>query len=165
MQQAAAKTKTKGKAMTMTTMTNGQVTAPTARPLPAINDVVPEKLISKRDVARRLGKTIRTIDHWMQRGLLPYYKIGRTVSFRWSEVERRLAEFKVGGKVPLPISPDGEKTRRHGDQRRTSNIQHPTLNAQGVNRENVSARTRTSTTTRTKGSAEPKVGLPPAVME
>jgi predicted DNA-binding transcriptional regulator AlpA len=101
MQQATAKTKTKGKAMT--TMTNGQVTAPTARPLPAINDAVPEKLISKRHVARRVGKSIRTVDHWMQRGLVPYYKIGRTVSFRWSEVERRLAEFQVSGSAQAKL--------------------------------------------------------------
>jgi len=81
--------------MTTTTMTNGKVTLPTTRPLPAISDVVTEKFISKRDVARRLGKTIRTVDHWMKRGMLPHYKFGRTVSFKWSVVERRLEEFKV----------------------------------------------------------------------
>lgn len=84
--------------MTMTTMTQGKVMLPTARPLPAISDVVTEKFISKREVARRLGKTIRTVDHWMKRGLLPYYKIGRTVSFKWSEVEQRLAGFQVRGR-------------------------------------------------------------------
>lgn len=113
--------------MTTTTMTNGKVTLPTTRPLPAISDVVTEKFISKRDVARRLGKTIRTVDHWMKRRWLPHYKFGRTVSFKWSEVERRLAGFQVpgtaGGNLPLGKLPDGEETARHMDQRRTSNIQ------------------------------------------
>jgi excisionase family DNA binding protein len=49
-----------------------------------------EPYISKIEVARRLGKRTRTIDHWMQRGLLPYYKIGRSVAFKWSEVELQL---------------------------------------------------------------------------
>ncbi len=43
------------------------------------------------EVAQRLGKTLRTVDNWMGRGILPYYKIGRSVSFRWSEIERHLA--------------------------------------------------------------------------
>ena len=33
----------------------------------------------------------RTIDDWMKRGLLPYYKVGRSVRFKWSEVEAHLA--------------------------------------------------------------------------
>jgi excisionase family DNA binding protein len=51
-----------------------------------------EPFIGKREVAKRLGKKLRTVDNWMKRGLLPYYKIGRTVSFRWSEVEAFLAQ-------------------------------------------------------------------------
>ncbi|MBI1178478.1 hypothetical protein GC207_13675 [bacterium] len=75
----------------MTNTMQGKVTLP-GRPLPALGEVVTEKFITKRDVARRLGKTVRTVDHWMRRGLVPYYKIGRTVSFKWSEVERNLVE-------------------------------------------------------------------------
>jgi hypothetical protein len=44
-----------------------------------------EPFIGKREVARRLGKTVRTVDNWMRRGMLPYYKCNRTVAFRWSE--------------------------------------------------------------------------------
>ncbi len=51
-----------------------------------------EPFISKPEVARRLGKRVRTVDNWMQQGLLPYYKIGRSVSFKWSEVERHLKQ-------------------------------------------------------------------------
>jgi excisionase family DNA binding protein len=46
--------------------------------------------IGKPEVARRLNKTLRTVDNWMKRGLLPYYKIGRSVSFKWSDVEAHL---------------------------------------------------------------------------
>jgi len=51
-----------------------------------------EEFINKREVARHLGKTLRTVDNWMGRGILPYYKIGRSVQFRWSEVLNHLAQ-------------------------------------------------------------------------
>ena len=50
-----------------------------------------EAFINKVEVAQRLGKTLRTIDNWLERGFLPYYKIGRSVSFRWTEIEAHLA--------------------------------------------------------------------------
>ena len=52
----------------------------------------PEGFIGKTEVARRLNKTLRTVDNWMQLGLLPYYKIGRSVVFKWSDVETPLAQ-------------------------------------------------------------------------
>ena len=51
-----------------------------------------ESFIDKPEVSRRTLKTIRTIDNWMRAGLLPYYKIGRSVVFKWSEVEAHLAQ-------------------------------------------------------------------------
>jgi excisionase family DNA binding protein len=51
-----------------------------------------EEFITKVEVARRLKNQIRTIDNWMKAGLLPYYKIGRSVNFKWSEVELHLGE-------------------------------------------------------------------------
>lgn len=51
-----------------------------------------EEFIDKVEVARRLKKKIRTVDNWMKRGILPYYKIGRSVSFKWSEVESHLGK-------------------------------------------------------------------------
>jgi predicted DNA-binding transcriptional regulator AlpA len=38
-----------------------------------------------------LGKQVRTVDNWMKRGILPYYKIGKSVAFKWSEIEAALA--------------------------------------------------------------------------
>jgi excisionase family DNA binding protein len=52
----------------------------------------PEGFIDKHEVARRLNKKLRTIDNWMSRRILPYYKIGRSVSFKWSEIEAALAK-------------------------------------------------------------------------
>ncbi len=59
-----------------------------------------EPFIGKREVARRLGKTVRTVDNWMRRGMLPYYKCHRTVAFRWSEVQSFMnQEFRVCGRT------------------------------------------------------------------
>jgi predicted DNA-binding transcriptional regulator AlpA len=68
----------------MTTQMNQTVVAGT-------NSVPVEEFINKAEVARRLKKTVRCIDNWMSRGFLPYYKIGRSVSFKWSEIEAALA--------------------------------------------------------------------------
>ena len=51
---------------------------------------VAEPFIMKPEVARRLNKKVRTVEAWMRQGLLPYYKIGHSVSFKWSEVEQHL---------------------------------------------------------------------------
>ena len=50
-----------------------------------------ESFIGKTELARRLGKTTRTVDAWMRQGILPYYKPDRSVLFRWSEVEAHFA--------------------------------------------------------------------------
>jgi predicted DNA-binding transcriptional regulator AlpA len=69
----------------MTTMQTNQ-TVPTST-----NSVPVEEFINKAEVARRLKKTVRCVDNWMSRGILPYYKIGRSVAFKWSEIEAALA--------------------------------------------------------------------------
>lgn len=69
----------------MMTMQTNQVAA-------AVTGGVPvEEFINKAEVARRLKKQVRTVDNWMRRGILPYYKIGRSVAFKWSEIEAALA--------------------------------------------------------------------------
>ncbi len=59
---------------------------------PGVNGQGFEEFIGKAEVARRLGLRPRTIDDWMARGLLPFYKPGHFVRFKWSEVERHLAQ-------------------------------------------------------------------------
>jgi hypothetical protein len=57
--------------------------------------------ISKADVAVRLGKTVRTVEQWMLRGVIPFIKIGKgrraTVLFKWNDIEAHLkSNFGVG---------------------------------------------------------------------
>ena len=49
-----------------------------------------EPFIDKVEAARRLNCSVRSIDNWMSRGVIPFYKIGRKVGFKWSEVEEAL---------------------------------------------------------------------------
>jgi len=51
-----------------------------------------EEFITKREVANRLNKKVRTVDNWMKRGWLPYYKVGRSVVFKWTEIEVHLGQ-------------------------------------------------------------------------
>ena len=60
-----------------------------------------ERYLSKMEVAARLGMTVRTVEHWMRRGIIPYVKIGKgrraTVLFKWAEIEVHLKKcFGVG---------------------------------------------------------------------
>ena len=51
-----------------------------------------EPFIDKREVARRLGRTVRSVENWMRRGLLPFYKCNQIVVFRWSEIQTHMKE-------------------------------------------------------------------------
>ena len=57
---------------------------------------VPEGYVDKRLLARQLGRTVRSIDTYMAKGIIPFYKLGRTVMFKWSEVDQHIqAHFRV----------------------------------------------------------------------
>ena len=55
-----------------------------------------DPVLTKRELAARFRVSGRTIDNWMKRGYLPYIRIGRNVRFRWSEVDRQLADLEIG---------------------------------------------------------------------
>lgn len=55
-------------------------------------DLNAEPYISKLEVARLLGRTTRSVENLMRRGIIPYYKVGWRVAFRWSEIQEHLAE-------------------------------------------------------------------------
>jgi hypothetical protein len=56
----------------------------------------PEGYMGKRQLARQLGRTVRSIDTYMALGVIPFYKLGRTVMFKWSEVDQHIqAHFRV----------------------------------------------------------------------
>jgi hypothetical protein len=58
-----------------------------------------EPFIDKREVALRLNKRVRTVDNWMRAGILPYYKISQSVSFKWSEIETALRKHCRGAAI------------------------------------------------------------------
>jgi len=72
--------------------------------------MTPEGFINKAEVAKRIGRTVRTVDTWMKMGILPYYKPDRSVLFRWADVEQHIVDnylvkrskttTRSGGKKP-----------------------------------------------------------------
>lgn len=53
--------------------------------------------LNKHEIAERFGVAVRTVDAWMARGLLPYFKPGASkqapVRFNLHDVEAALAKF------------------------------------------------------------------------
>jgi len=65
-------------------------------------DMAVEPYIDKHEVARRMSSTTRTVDSMMRRCLIPYYKLGYRVAFRWSEIQSHLVETcRVEARVKL----------------------------------------------------------------
>ena len=62
-------------------------------------------LMNKRQVAEMLGKTPRTVDNWRKRLGLPFYKVGRAVYFKRSEVLGFMARFMANGSGWISAGP------------------------------------------------------------
>jgi excisionase family DNA binding protein len=58
-------------------------------------DRLGDGLLTKRELARRLRLSLRTIDAWMRTKHLPYIKAGKTVRFRWEDVLEKLNAYRV----------------------------------------------------------------------
>ena len=56
------------------------------------------KVMNKQEVADSLKISVRQVDYLRKNGKLPYVQIGRSVRFRWEDVERFLRERLV---VPI----------------------------------------------------------------
>jgi excisionase family DNA binding protein len=55
-----------------------------------------EQLPRKRDVARRYGVSLRTVDRWVKERLIPHIRFGnRCIRFRWEAVERAVDRLVV----------------------------------------------------------------------
>ena len=61
----------------------------------ATNDRASVGLLRKRELAEKLAISKRTLDVWMQKGRIPFLKIGRSVRFRLSDVMQRLNDYRV----------------------------------------------------------------------
>jgi hypothetical protein len=66
-----------------------------ANPAASSGSEEPE-LLTKIQIAQRLQKTTRCVDSWMKRGYLPYFKVGRSVLFRWADVVESLNRYRIG---------------------------------------------------------------------
>ena len=60
-----------------------------------VPDGVSEGLLSKRELAPKLRIGQRTLDLWMHQGRIPFFKIGRSVRFRLSDVLEKLNAYRV----------------------------------------------------------------------
>ena len=56
-----------------------------------------ENLISKKELAKKIGMSESFINKWMLLGL-PYYKVGRYVRFEWNQVVRWLERRNFNAK-------------------------------------------------------------------
>lgn len=45
-----------------------------------------DTFLHKKDLARRLNVSMRTLDRWLQCGYIPSYKVGNLVRFDWTDV-------------------------------------------------------------------------------
>ncbi len=53
--------------------------------------------LTKIEVAQLFQLSTRTIDSWIAQGRLPYYRIGRTIRFRRSDIREYLdRHYRVG---------------------------------------------------------------------
>lgn len=53
------------------------------------------KLVNKRTIAGRYGVSQRTIQDWMQKNEVPFYKFGYIVRFDPVECDKAVARFMV----------------------------------------------------------------------
>jgi excisionase family DNA binding protein len=54
--------------------------------------VSPGPLMSEREVALYLRVSTRTIIDWRQRGIIPFFRIGRSIRFSRDQIDRALLE-------------------------------------------------------------------------
>jgi excisionase family DNA binding protein len=52
--------------------------------------------LDKRELAEHLKITVRTVENWQKRGVLPFIKVGKIVLFHWPDVVEHLrSNFRV----------------------------------------------------------------------
>ena len=61
----------------------------------ATNVYETEKLLDRQDILQMLHISVRTLQYWRTKGILPYSKIGNKIFYRQSDVEEMLRKNKV----------------------------------------------------------------------
>jgi len=80
--------------------------APARNTSPGIIGTDAEPFITKQEVGSRMRKPVRTIEDWMRRRIIPFYKVGQAVRFRWSEVQAHFAaRYRVDAEDSATIAP------------------------------------------------------------
>jgi len=55
-----------------------------------------DEMLNKEELAARLKMTVRSVENWQKRGILPFIKAGKIVLFYWPDVVEHLkANFRV----------------------------------------------------------------------
>jgi excisionase family DNA binding protein len=57
-----------------------------------INSPVNQNLLSEQQAAEYLNVSLRTIINWRHRGLIPYFRIGRSIRYSREQIDRALME-------------------------------------------------------------------------
>ena len=64
--------------------------SPAAEKLRGPAELRQEMLLSEDEVARLFRVTVRTVERWRIDGLLSYRRIGRTIRFKWADLDDAL---------------------------------------------------------------------------
>ena len=94
-----------------TAQETGAVIAPAG---PGLNPAQ-ETYLSKAELAARLKKTTRTISNWQRRGIIPYFKCGNSVYYKWTEVDAHLKQHFSACRplrAPKPINAPSRRQRK-----------------------------------------------------
>jgi hypothetical protein len=65
---------------------------------PASLDLMNEKLFDRQDLLLMLHISVRTLQYWRSKGILPYHKIRNKIYYRQRDVEEMLKKSRMAGK-------------------------------------------------------------------
>ena len=58
-----------------------------------------EKVFDRQDLLQMFHISVRTLQHWRSKGILPYSKIGSKIYYRQRDVEQILKKSRMAGKL------------------------------------------------------------------
>jgi excisionase family DNA binding protein len=53
-----------------------------------------DAMLTKEEIAKYFGITVRTVENWMTQGYLPYLRFGRAVRFSLADVQRHVEKHQ-----------------------------------------------------------------------
>ena len=122
-------------------------------PTPTTASSPPARKITRKQLAAHCGLSVRSIDDLTRSGVLPHYKIGKSVRYDLAEVEATLRErFYVGAGTAQAHAPAPHRqtTEYHGVVLQESKTESP---AEGASGGTTAAATSASATTHAQPAA------------